>query len=222
LRCSACGFVYHVLNWAVGRATLFGKSGDYAAFEKTLRQAKDWRAMRVLAFCIRPNHWHLLLWPYQDGDLSEFLRWLTVTHTQRWHAHQHTAGTGPLYQGRFKSFPVAADDHFLTVARYVERNPLRSHLVAQAETWRWSSLWHRVHGSGKLLLDPWPVLLPGDWVSHVNRPESAGDLEAVRRAAVRGSPFGMPAWVEETARTLGLGATLRARGRPPKRPPQNS
>ena len=89
-----------------------------------------------------PNR-HLLLWPREDEDLSEVMRWLTVTHTQRWHAHYHTSGTGPLYQGRFKSFPVESDEHFLTVARYVERNALRANLVERAQDWRWSSLWRR-------------------------------------------------------------------------------
>ena len=50
-------------------------------------------------------------------ELSEFVRLLTVTHSQRWHAHRHTAGTDSVYQGRFKSFPVQSDEHLLTVAR---------------------------------------------------------------------------------------------------------
>jgi putative transposase len=80
-----------------------------------------------------PNHWHLVLWPRKKGELSEFMRWLTVTHTQRWHASHRTSGTGPLYQGRFKSFPIEDDDHLLAVVRYVERNALRAKLVARAE-----------------------------------------------------------------------------------------
>src|SRR5436853_5013714 len=93
------------LRFACG-GRIFDKSMDYAAFERVLKQAKDFVPMRLLAYCVLSNHWHLVVWPFQDGDLSEYLRWLTVTHTQRWHAHYHTAGTGALYQGRFKSFPV--------------------------------------------------------------------------------------------------------------------
>jgi REP element-mobilizing transposase RayT len=119
----------------VGRTTLFHKPGDYAAFEAVLRQAKDWQPMRLLAYCLMPNHWHLLLWPHGDGELSEFLRWLTLTHTQRWHAHHHSAGSGPIYQGRFKSFPVQEDEHLLRVCRYVERNGLRAGLAERAEGW---------------------------------------------------------------------------------------
>ena len=216
LRSSTGGYVYHVLNRAVGRARIFAKSGDYAAFEKVLREAKDWRAMRVLAYCLMPNHWHMVVWPYHDGDLSEFFRWLTVTHTQRWHAHHHSAGTGPLYQGRFKSFPIEADDHLLTVCRYVERNALRAGLMPRAEHWRWSSLWHRVHESGDGLLDAWPIAVPNHWVRHVNGVETEAELAAVRRALVRGMPYGNDDWTKTTAKQLGLESSLRPRGRPKK------
>jgi putative transposase len=176
LRCNTGGYVYHALNRAVGRATLFRKDGDYAAFESALREAKSWQPLRLLAYCLMPNHWHLLLWPEHDGDLSEFLRWLTVTHTQRYHAHYHTAGTGPLYQGRFKSFPVQEDGHLLTLQRYVERNPLRAGLARRAEGWRWSSLWQRSQGRGAAWLDEGPVPLPADWPGHVNGAgEDSGD-----------------------------------------------
>src|SRR5207245_2186722 len=190
LRMASGGYVYHVLNRAVGRARLFDKSGDYAAFEKVLQEAKEWLPTRLLAYCVMPNHWHLILWPDQDGHLSEFMRWLTVTHTQRWHAHRHTAGTGPLYQGRFKSFPIQDDDHFLTVCRYVERNALRANLVERAEEWRWSSLWHRVRGNTAVTLDAWPVPVGSEWLSYVNRAETEAELKALHRSVVRGTPFG--------------------------------
>jgi putative transposase len=151
-----------------------------------------------------------------DGELSEYLRWLTLTHTQRWHAHHRTAGTGPLYQGRFKSFPVQADEHLLALCRYVERNPLRAGLVRRAETWRWSSLWHRDQGSGPPLLAASPVPLPEDWVRHVNAVETEPELAALRRSVVRGTPYGSVAWQQRTAGRLGLQATLRPRGRPRK------
>jgi putative transposase len=219
LRCNTGGYVYHVLNRAVGRTTLFRKEGDYAAFETVLRQAKEWQPMRVLAYCLMPNHWHLVLWPRGDGDLSEFLRWLTVTHTQRYHAHYHTAGTGPLYQGRFKSFPVQEDEHLLTVMRYVERNTLRAGLVRRAGDWRWSSLWQRVHDRAASLVDPGPVPLPANWVRHVGAAASEAELAALRRSAVRGCPFGDTSWVAAAVEALGLQSTLRARGRPRKTAP---
>ena len=178
--------------------------------------------MRVLAWCVMPTHWHFVLWPRDDGDLSEFMRWLSVTHAQRWHAAHRTAGTGPLYQGRFKSFPIEEDDHLLAVLRYVERNPLRANLVEQAEAWRWSSLWHRVHGNEAGLVDDGPLTLPRRWRQHVQSPQTEAELAALRRSVVRGSPFGEGSWQQRTAKRLNLQSTLRPRGRPWKTPPEET
>ena len=217
LRAAAGGYVYHVLNRAVGRATLFEKPGDYAAFVKVLRQAHNELPTRLLAFCLMPNHWHLLVWPAADGELSRYLHWLTMTHTQRWHAHRQTAGTGPLYQGRFKSFPVQEDDHLRTVWRYVERNPLRAGLVNRAEQWPWSSVALRQRSQAPMpWLCPGPSPLPADWLAQVNRPETEAELAALRRCARRGAPFGEEAWQQLAVEALGLEAAVRPRGRPRK------
>jgi len=215
-RLAAGDLAYHVLNRRVGRLPLFEKSADYAAFEKILAEAHDQTRIRIAAYCLMPNHWHLLLWPRRDGELSEVLRWITVTHTQRWHAHHRTAGTGPVYQGRFKSFPVQTDAHFLTVARYVERNALRAKLVTRAEDWQWSSGWRRTQGDPKLRvwLSAWPVERPRDWGFRVNRPQTASELEALRVSVQRGRPFGADAWVRRMAKRFGMESTLRPRGRP--------
>src|SRR5689334_2176906 len=103
LRVSTGGLVYHVLNRVVGRGRLFKDEADYLAMERVIAQThKRLPTMRLVSYCLMPNHWHLVLWPRADGDLSEFMRLLTVTHTQRWRAHHRSAGSGPLYQGRFK------------------------------------------------------------------------------------------------------------------------
>jgi putative transposase len=216
LRFSTAGFVFHALNRAVGRAPLFAKEADYAAFEKVLRQAHEEVPTRLLAFCLMPNHWHLVLWPAQDGELSRYLHWVTMTHSQRWHAHHHTTGTGPLYQGRFKSFPVQEDEHLLTVCRYVERNPLRAGLVKRAQHWRWSSLWHRAQGALPAWLGAGPLPVLDGWLEQVNAAGTEAELEALRRSAARGTPFGEAAWQQRTAERLGLQSTLRRRGRPRK------
>jgi putative transposase len=95
--------------------------------------------MRVLAYVVMPNHWHLVLWPAADVQLSRFMQWLTLTHTRRWHIVRGTIGTGPLYQGRYKAIPIQSDEHLLTAMRYVERNPLRAGLIGRAQDWPWCS-----------------------------------------------------------------------------------
>jgi putative transposase len=238
-RAAIGGIVYHVLNRANARLPLFEAPGDYELFERTLAQAHGRVAMRTLAYCVMPNHWHLVLRPRQDGDLSEFMRWLTVTHTQRWHAAHGTAGSGHVYQGRYKSFPVEArrrsraesrrglveaGDPLWTVLRYVEGNAVRAGLVSRAEQWRWGSLWVRMQGDAeqRSLLTPPADGWPHDWLSWVHEPLAEAEDAALRRSISRGRPFGTAGWVERTAAKLGLQSTLRPRGRPRKRDSRRS
>jgi putative transposase len=220
LRIAEAGYIYHVLNRGNARRAFLHKPGDYNALERILAEAKQEVPMRIHAYCLMPNHWHLVLWPLAGPDLSRFVGWLTLTHTQRWHAHYHNTGSGHVCQGRFKSFPVQEDDHFYTLCRYVERNALRAGLVQErAEDWQWGSLSRRVCGAGRAedLLSAWPLPCPSDWADRVNTPESEAELKALRRSVKRGSPFGSEGWVEATARRLHLGQTLRPQGRPVKR-----
>ncbi len=218
------GYVYHVLNRGNARMAIFDDDGDYQAFEAILEQAVQRTAMRVLAYCLMPNHWHMVLRPRRDGDLSKFVGWLTLTHTQRWHAHRHTTGEGHVYQGRYKSFLVHGESHLATVCRYVERNAKRAGLPsprARAESWRWSSLWRWKHGNAeqKRLLSPWPTpggRRPRGWLALVNQPQTSAELEALRIAANRCSPYGSRAWRDRMIRKHGLETTVRPRGRPKK------
>jgi putative transposase len=132
--------VYHGLNRANFRSPLFKKPGHYEDFLGLVEESLSFVPMRILAYCLMPNHWHLVLYPRADGDLSKFMQRITLTHTQRYHAQARTVGYGHLYQGRYKSLPVEQDNHFLALVRYVERNAQRAALVKKAEDWPWSSL----------------------------------------------------------------------------------
>jgi putative transposase len=218
------GYAYHVLNRANGRLRLFKKNADFAAFEQVLSEAHARVSLRILAYAVMGNHWHFVVWPKRgkNEEVSEFFRWLTVTHSQRWHAHHGTAGMGHVYQGRFKSFPIATDEHLTTVMRYVERNPLRAELVARAEEWPWGSLHRRINGSDdeQALLADSPVPLGRKWVEYVNQAETEAELAALRRSVTRGQPFGGDAWCAKVAKQLGLEHTYRPRGRPRKSQPK--
>jgi putative transposase len=214
LRIAPGGIAYHAMNRAAGRGKIFYDDGDYEAFEHVLAEARERQAMRVCAYAVMPNHFHLVLWPRKDGDLSAFMKWLTLTHSQRWHAFRHKTGSGALYQGRFRSFPVREDEHFLKVCRYVERNPLRAKLVERAQEWAWSSLGRRGSPEAADLLDEWPVPRPSDWTRRVNAAETQDELAALRLSIKRGRPFGPEPWAARVADRLGLAATLRPLGRP--------
>jgi len=218
LRQTIGNIIYHVINRANGRMAIFRKDKDYEAFEEILEQAKEKHPMRILSYTIMPNHWHMILLPFNDGDLSRFIAWLTLTHAQRWHEHYHKVGYGHLYQGRFKSFPVEKDEYFIQLCRYIERNPLRAGLVDKAENWRWGSLWVRERGSEeqKKLLSPWPISPDKNYLKLVNGKEDKEVIKTIRQSMERGSPLGKGSWVTVMATKLGLNSTLRRRGRPKK------
>jgi putative transposase len=220
--------LYHALNRGNARQDIFRKDADFEAFERILAEALERYRVQLFAYQLMSNHWHLVLRPLADGEMSRFLRWVTATHTMRYHAHYHTAGAGHLYQGRFKSFPVQNDEHFLAVCRYVERNALRAGLVRKAENWRWGSLWRWLARPEPepALLAAWPISRSPGWVARVNAPMRKGELAAIQNAAQRGRPYGEAAWVEKQVKRLGLEATVRPRGRPqvnfPPPPNKNS
>jgi len=200
--------------------TLFSRPRDYEAFERVLEEAETHRFVPLLSYCLMPNHWHMVVRPEEDRDLSAFMFWLTMTHAQRWRHARHLVGLGPLYQGRFRAFPVQTDTHLWTVCRYVERNPVRAGLVRRAEEWQWSSLWRRVHGTVEQrgLLSPWPTEEPKDWVEWVNEPQTETELETIRASVHKARPYGEESWQRRTATEHGLESSLRATGRPKSLP----
>ena len=214
-RASVGGICYHVLNRGNARAEVFHKDEDYAAFLRLLGESIERHAMRLLAYCLLPNHFHLVAWPREDGDLSRWMQWLLTSHVRRYHRHYHTSGH--VWQGRFKAFPIEEDEHLLTVMRYVERNPVRAKSipVRKAQRWPWSSLSEPKHADAPPLAAG-PVRRRRDWTAWVNRPLTAAELRAVRTSVERGAPYGEDDWRQQTASRLGLEFTLRPRGRPRK------
>jgi putative transposase len=208
------GMIFHVLNRGVGRMRLFLRDADFEAFERIMAKTLESCPMRIVSYCLMPNHWHLVLWPQRDGELGAFMQKLTITHARNWQEHRQRVGYGHLYQGRYKSFPVEHDEHFYQVVHYVERNALRAGLVRRAEAWRWSSLWRRRKNQDVSLLSDWPLPEPRSWLQYVNQPQTEAELAALRRSVQRGCPFGGERWIRRTAQTLGLESTLRPRGRP--------
>ncbi len=212
--------IYHVLNRSNARTKIFHKEGDYYSFINILTEAKNKFDIRILAFCIMPNHWHLVLHPKNNGDLARFVGWVTLTHTQRYHSHQDTIGLGHIYQGRYKSFIVQNESYLFRLCRYVERNALRAGLVDNAHKWKWGSAWIRLHGSKKQkeLLSPWTDEMPDDYEYLLNTTddsdEAKSDIEEIRMSTKRDRPYGDERWIKNTTERFGTQSVLRARGRP--------
>jgi putative transposase len=215
-RVDLAGYTYHVINRANGRVPIFASQKDFLQFERVLIEAKERVTIDIEAFCIMPNHFHLALRTKRDGDLQEFMGWLTKTQTQRWHVAHETVGHGHLYQGRYKSFIVNTDGYYLTLMRYIEQNPLRAGLVKKVEDWKWGSLYWKLHGTKEqqALLSGWQVSVPRDYLAQVNTLLKKDTLAEIRTATVKGSPLGGHAWRAALISSLGLEHTTRSAGRP--------
>jgi putative transposase len=194
--------VFHVLNRAVQGVTLFESRQDYARLLEIFVEAMRRASVRLLAYTVMPNHWHLVLWPDRDQDLAPFMKRLAGVHAQEWRRVKGTTGRGAVYQGRYKAIAVQQDAHFLRLCRYVERNPVRARLVASAQDWLWTSASTGTGGFERPALTPWPLRRPENWLELLNTPERPEALKRLRSAVRAGKHYGTPSWRFRTAQQL--------------------
>jgi putative transposase len=217
-RASAGGLCYHVLNRGNAGTKVFRSPSDYADFVEILGRATDRHKVRLLAYCLLPDHFHLVLWPRKAGDLSRWMQWLLTSHVRRYHQRNQTSGH--IWNGRFRAFPVQPDEHLLTVLRFVEQNPIRLKelKVRKPQRWRWSSAGMELEDAECPRIEPGPVGRGRNWCKVIELPLSAEEVARVRHCVVRGAPFGDSLWQQRIIARLGLESTIRPRGRPRKLP----
>jgi putative transposase len=192
---------------------LFKKPEDYAAFGRVLVEARARVPLRIVEWCLMPNHWHFVVWPREDGEVSAFFRWLAHTHAMRAIRHRRVMGMGPLYQGRFKSLAVESDEHVATLLRYVLWNPVRAKLARGACDWRWSGMHaRRTNDAMREILSDWPIEMPRDVVRWLAVPPAEGEIERLREHVRRSRPYGSQAWTRGIVSRLGLEWTIRPQG----------
>ena len=172
--------VIHVVNRGNDRRRLFADSRDYAAFLGLVAWAQSRTSLRLLAYAVMPNHWHLVAWPDSVERLSRFMHDLTSAHAAIFRHETGTTGTGHVYQDRYHAFVVDTDVRYFRTLRYVEANPVRAGLVDRAEQWRWSSLDERL-GTTRLITEgPLPLPPSEEWATLVNVAVHPSDLSAIR------------------------------------------
>ena len=195
-RCCPDGVPQHVVNRGNRRAQVFRDPEDYLGFLAALTDAADRTVVRLLSFCLMPNHFHLVLWPVQGVEVSAYMQVAMNAHLRDVQRRHGTSGSGHVYQGRFKNSAILTDRHFLNVCRYVEANPLCAGLVERAEDWEWSSLVRNGPAEDINILSPWPVPRPATWLDDVNRPQSNRSIreieDQIRRQRQTGR--GLNAW----------------------------
>jgi putative transposase len=218
LRKNLQGTVFHVMNRAVRRTVLFETERDYDAFVQLAVESLEKAPIKIIAYCLMPNHWHFVTICERIAHLSNWMHWLESTHANRWNGAHGTRGTGAVYQDRFKAVPVQKNRSLIRACRYVERNALRAGLVERSELWRWSSLYSTWNNCVVIPLSEWPITRPSNWRELVNLPETEAEFDDLRRMIRRNQPIGSPAWQEAVAPFIGQ--TMKGKGRP-KKPSQN-
>jgi putative transposase len=209
------GFVYHLFNHGIGRQKIFRTEEDYQFFLELMAKANQIYPVKVFAYCLMPDHFHVVLRPQETGVVSRWVHWLLTCHVH--HHHQIHKTKGHLWQGRFRAFIVQEDLHFLSVMRFVEGNPVRRGLVESADQWHWSSHLENIGRKEKRIVCPGPVALPPFWAGFVNSPILGTELTRLQECEARQSPYGDPVWQFYICRKLGLEYTIRPRGRPQKK-----
>ena len=205
-RVTTANYVYHVLNRSAKQGLLFIEAADYLAFENLLGEANERVRIRILAYCLMPNHWHLLLWPYERRRSQPVHEVAGDNTRRRWNRAHEKVGNGAVYQSRFKSIPVEHGPHLFRAWRYIERNALTGKPGERAEDWRWSSLNRRTTGKKPEWLAAGPMRLPSDWTDMVNVPQTEMELDVT--SAEHGS------WKAAGQRRVAYRRHRLSRGRP--------
>ena len=138
-RCILPGAYYHVCNRATEKRVLFQTPADFDLWVKTLREALEIFPLKIHAFCVMPNHWHMLASSPSGPGFTKAMQWLGATHAIRWRKRADSVGKGAVYQSRYRCHRVKPNQVFWIVARYIERNPVRAGLAEFPYSWVWSS-----------------------------------------------------------------------------------
>ena len=196
------GIPHHVTQRGNNRGQTFFEDSDYALYLDLLAASAERARTEVWAYCLMPNHVHIVLTPSDEYGLSRTFGEVHRRYTGYINARRRT--TGHLWQGRFGS--VAMDEaHFVTALRYVSLNPVRARLVTRAEAWRWSSVAAHLAGLDDHVVRVAPALeRVGDFAAFLGEPfDEATGYAALRRAERVGRPVGSAAWLSEIERRTG-------------------
>lgn len=187
-RYSPPGSVHHVINRGNDRRCLFASPSDFGEFLDLIAWAKGQCPIRVVSYCLMPNHWHFVLWPEEPNAMAAFLHRLGTTHSIRWRKSTGTVGQGHVYQHRYHAFLIESEAYYFRALKYVEANPARAGLVTSASQWEWSSLAERL-GTERGILDPGPLPLPDNWLEQVDEVMKPADLEDIHSRLRKWSPI---------------------------------
>jgi putative transposase len=209
------GSPHHVTQRGNRRERTFFEEADYRLYRDLLAEASAKADTEIWAYCLMPNHVHLILVPQSADGLRRSLADLHRRYTTNINARH--GWTGHLWQGRFGS--VAMDeDHLIAAARHVSLNPVRARLVSRAQDWPWSSVRAHLAGGDDGVVKTAPLLHRiGDFAAFLDASvDEAAAFGPLRRAEKTGRPVGGEAWIRQLEREARRPLAPRRRGPKPR------
>jgi putative transposase len=207
---------HHVTQRGNRRQQTFFCDDDYAAYVKLMAEWCGERGVEVWAYCLMPNHVHLVAVPRSEDGLGRAVGEAHRRYTRRINFREKWRGY--LWQGRFASF-VMDEPYLLAAARYVELNPVRAGLAADAADWRWSSAGAHLSGRDDGLVRVGPMLtMVGDWRALLDSALREHELRELRGHCRTGCPLGDDTFLDRLERNAGRTVRPKKPGRPLKLP----
>ncbi len=204
------GYPHHVTQRGNRRMKTFFSEGDYQAYLNWVSEFKAEAGVEIWAYCLMPNHVHLVVVPEQKDSLSSFFRQVHryysryINFRENWRGH--------LWQERFHSF-VMDEQYLLATVRYVELNPVRAHLCQRPEQWRWSSTKAYRSGIDDSVVSVQPMLSRiNDWDQYLKTGEDVSDIDCIRRNSRTGRPLGNGDFIESLEVLTGRELKVRKPG----------
>jgi len=205
------GYPHHVTQRGSRRQQTFFSEDDYAAYVDLLAEQLPLAGTEVLAYCLMPNHVHLVLVPQRADSLATLLRRTHAQYARR--INREHNWQGHLWQERFHSF-VMDEDHLLAAARYVELNPVRAGLCDRVYDWRWSSVHFHLHRhSDRLITSGGMHRYADDWKACLDEHSLDAKGSDLRRHSSSGRPAGSSSFIRELEALSGRRLVRRKPGR---------
>lgn len=206
-------YPHHVTQRGTRRMQTFFCNDDYRYYLALLSQARAKAGVAIWAYCLMPNHVHLVAVPAQQNSLARLFRFVHGHYSRYVNSREHWQGH--LWQERFHSFVM--DEHYLWAAvRYTELNPVRAHLCVEPHEWPWSSARAHLSGADDAVVSVQPMLQRAkDWSRYLSQSANSGEVTGIRRYSRTGRPAGDTAFLERLEALTGLSLRKMQSGRRP-------